>query len=278
MNLRKNIPLDIMDYYYEALRFYNGLERDLNASFVSNIKLYKLFESNTENIDWINSHYRFPYLVSKAHYNSIYGINNNFGYGQVKQAMRIDFEELFYHYKDKLKKKNIFLEEDFDHHQLMNSKKKNTYKDIKFDKICFCEGFGINSNPFFKDLDILGKKGEYLIIKSEKLKQDISIKEKFFILPLGNNLFKVGATYIKDDYTCNSTDKSRYDIEVFLKRTLKVPYSIDSQIAGIRTNTKTKEALILKHNKFSNYYVFNGFGSKGFLIAPYLSKQFVMFF
>ena len=50
-------------------------------------------------------------------------------------------------------------------------------------------------NPFFNKLPLVGNKGEYLIIYAEDLQLQEAFKSSIFIIPIGNNLYKVGATY-----------------------------------------------------------------------------------
>ena len=47
----------------------------------------------------------------------------------------------------------------------------------------------------FNDLPLDGTKGELLIIKAPDLQLDVVIKSSVFILPIGKDLYKVGATY-----------------------------------------------------------------------------------
>jgi hypothetical protein len=51
-------------------------------------------------------------------------------------------------------------------------------------------------NPYFANLPLDGTKGE-LIIEAKELNLDVIVNTSVFILPLGNNLFKVGATIIE---------------------------------------------------------------------------------
>jgi hypothetical protein len=59
--------------------------------------------------------------------------------------------------------------------------------------ISFCEGFGLHANFYFNQLPLDGTK-ELFYHKSTGLDLDV-INTSVFILPLGNNCFKVGATY-----------------------------------------------------------------------------------
>ena len=83
---------------------------------------------------------------------------------------------------------------------------------IPFDginKIVFCEGFGVKQNPFFKELPLNGTKGETMIIKAPELQIDFQIKSTVFVLPLGDDLYKVGATFNWKDKTSKPTKEGK---------------------------------------------------------------------
>ena len=274
INLRNIIPLDgINDYYEELSCFYSKLENDLNSNFIREIRIDKIFETPQYQKNWINNSYIFPYLISKQMGKKLQGLNAMFGYGQVKNSFLLDFNILHKSYKNYLKKRDMFLDEKFDYSSLIDSRQSNVYKDIKFDNIIFCEGFGIRNNPFFQGINLNYNKGEYLIISCRELDQHRAIKGKFFILPLGNNLFKVGATFIHRDNNYKITEKSKLEIDNFLKESISCPYLIEDQIAGMRITTIDNSPIFIRHDQFSNYYIFNGLGSKGFLTSPLFSKN-----
>ena len=58
-----------------------------------------------------------------------------------------------------------------------------------------------------------------------------------------------------------------------IESVIQVPYKIIQQDAGIRPNVKDRKPLIGSAEDFSNYFVFNGLGSKGVSLAPYFSQH-----
>ena len=95
------------------------------------------------------------------------------------------------------------LQDTFDYNALIFQSDCVEYKNLKAKHIIFAEGFGMHSNPIFNYLPLDGTKGELFIIKAPDLDLDVIINTSVFILPLGNHLFKVGATY-------NWKDKTRF--------------------------------------------------------------------
>ena len=116
-----------------------------------------------------------------------------------------------------------------------------------------------------------GSKGEYLIIKAADLKERSMIKSSFFLIPLGNDLYKVGATYNRDQKDNNTTEEARNEICKKLDSLLDCPYTIIDQEAGIRPTIKDRRPLVGKHPVHDRLWMLNGFGSHGVLIGPWAS-------
>lgn len=117
-------------------------------------------------------------------------------YSKVKQSGYINLPLFLSEVKTYLAKHSQLLEETFDYNALVHTTERVSYKDISADYIIFCEGHKISENPFFNYIKLKPAKGEVLTIKCHQLLWENAIINKgFFILPLGNNLYKVGATY-----------------------------------------------------------------------------------
>ena len=78
---------------------------------------------------------------------------------------------------------------------------KISYKGVSANHIVFCEGFGLKENPFFNYLPMREAKGELLTIYAPDLKIDYLIKSAVFVLPIGDDLYKIGATFNWEDKT-----------------------------------------------------------------------------
>ena len=74
----------------------------------------------------------------------------------------------------------------------------------------FAEGFGVKENPYFNHLPLEEVKGESIIIHAPELKIDFLLKSTLFLMPLGDEMYKVGATFNHKDKTSNASE----DIEL----------------------------------------------------------------
>jgi len=124
-------------------------------------------------------------------------------------------------------------------------------------------------------LPLNGNKGEYLIIKAEDLKLEVAVKSSVFIIPLGKDLYKVGATYNNWDKTKEPTQDGKNYLLEKLNGFLNCDFEVVDQIAGIRPATNDRKPLVGKHPKHESLYCCNGFGSRGVLIGPTVASQLI---
>ena len=142
------------------------------------------------------------------------------------------------------------------------------YQNLKAKHIVFAEGFGMHSNPFFNYLPLDGTKGELFIIRAAELDLDVIINTSVFILPLGNNLFKVGATYNWDDKTSKPTAEGKQELIDRIKEILTCDFEIVEHFAGVRPTVKDRRPLLGSHFKHKCIHILNGLGTRGVMLAP----------
>jgi len=119
-------------------------------------------------------------------------------------------------------------------------------------------------------------KGETLTIESANINLNKDIFNKgFFIMPIGNNLFKVGATYEWQELNDFPTEKGKQYLIDKLNSVLSMPYSIISHDAGVRPSVIDRRPVVGAHPELDNLFIFNGLGTKAVMIAPYFTKLFI---
>ncbi|VAV84569.1 FAD-dependent cmnm(5)s(2)U34 oxidoreductase, partial [hydrothermal vent metagenome] len=172
----------------------------------------------------------------------------------------------------RLENKEVLIKETFDYDSLQ-IEKNIIYKVIKAKHIVFAEGFGLQQNPFFKYLPLKPTKGELLTIYAPNLKIDYILKSSVFIMPLGDDLYLVGATYEWEDLSNTTTKKAKEELLSKLKTVLQCEFKVIDQVAGIRPTVKDRRPLVGQHPEYNNVFVLNGLGTRGVMIAPYVALQ-----
>jgi len=263
--------------------FYADSEELLNTKFYFKKKIVKLFAEENEKTFWIKKTNEEvgKYLSKNIQENYLSElVYSPYGAAEVIDAGNLNTLLFLSSFRNYFKKNNGLLEEEFNFNQLVISDNSISYKDINAEKIIFCEGYKCTSNPYFNWLPFKLTKGEVLTIKipehyAEQIIEEQVINKGVFILPLGNRLFKVGATYEWADLTEVPTEKGKADLINKLNKVFKFPFEIVNHEAGIRPTVNNRRPLIGLHPNHSSLGVFNGMGTKGVMLAPYFAKQFI---
>ena len=174
-------------------------------------------------------------------------------------------------YQTYLESKNAFAKADFDYSAIEFTEYGIMYKGIQAKRIVFAEGYGVKNNPYFKQLPLVGNKGEYIIIKAADLKLTAAIKTSFFIVPLGNDLYKVGATYNWADKDTEPSKEARKELIQKFTSLVSCEYEIIDQEVGIRPTVSDRRALLGVHSEYPQLAVFNGLGTRGIMMSPMLA-------
>ena len=200
----------------------------------------------------------------------------DYGCGEIRPSYTVHLEDLLPAWRKKLKENDQLLEENFNIEALQASNNKIIYKNIKAEKIIYCNGIKSFDDPLFSMLPYSFNKGEALIINAPDLVATHTFKKGVFLSPLITpGLFWVGSNYIWEFQDANPTSKFRNITENFLKSWLKVPFEIVDHKAAIRPATLERRPFIGFHPAQPAIGMLNGMGTKGCSLAPYFVNQFV---
>jgi glycine/D-amino acid oxidase-like deaminating enzyme len=259
-----------------ALPKYKALENLLNVKLDHKLPVHRRFVSTEEQNEWFIASEKpvlRDFLSTDLIKNTNPSIDATFGFGEVLHSGRINTSQLVTSYSLYLEQTNRMISEGFQHEQLQIEPTLFTYKKITSKNIVFAEGFGLSKNPFFNQLPLNGTKGEMLTIKAPDLKMDFIMKSSVFIVPLGDDLFWIGATYEREDKTYNVTEIAKEELIDKLKQIINCDFEIVEQVAGIRPTTKDRRPLVGSHPEYKNMYVLNGLGTRGVMISPFVAQQ-----
>ncbi|MBM1104631.1 FAD-binding oxidoreductase [Aurantibacter crassamenti] len=256
--------------------FYSKIEKRLNVELDEKLSVVRRFASIEEQNLWFEAcdkNGMQQFLSTEIIQNNNPKIDAPFGFGEVINTGRINTKLLLDVYKNDLIEKGKFENETFDYNQLTFSENSISYKGISAKHIVFAEGFGLHNNPYFNYLPLTGTKGELLTIKAPDLKETRAVKSSIFIIPIGNDLYRVGATYKWKDKTNLPTADAKRELLEKLNTFLKCDYTVVDHVAGIRPTVTDRRPLVGRHPEHQNLYVLNGFGSRGVMIGPFVSKM-----
>jgi glycine/D-amino acid oxidase-like deaminating enzyme len=199
--------------------------------------------------------------------------NYEFGFGIVNPCYMVNLQEIIPAWRKKLAANNQLLDENFEIKELRQTDQVIQYKNIKAEKIIFCEGAAAVHNPYFKNLPFSLNKGEALIFESTDIPEDHLFKKGMLIAPLGDNLYWIGSNYLWNFPDDQPTEQFRLQAELLLKNWLKVPFRILAHKAAIRPANIERRPYVGFQPAHNRIGILNGLGTKGCSLAPFFAKQ-----
>ena len=170
---------------------------------------------------------------------------------------------------------NLIIETTLDIQQIKPDSASYKVEDAEASKIIFCEGAHFRHNPLFEQVKMVPVKGEVLLIHAPALSEEYILNKKVFVLPVGNQRFKVGSTYEWSDLSDIPTESGKLSITERLEKLISCDYEIEHQWAGVRPATADRRPVLGRHPEYENLFVFNGLGTKGVMLAPYFAREMV---
>jgi len=259
-----------------ALPFYKTIEKKINGSFLHEIPLLRKFNSIEEQNNWFTASDKpslSNFLTPSLENYSNEAIQAPFKYGKVNQTGYLDTEAYKTHYMAYLEKLSVLSKSQFEYNKIEWKENAIVYDKYTAKHIVFAEGFGMHKNPYFNNLPLDGTKGELLLIHAPELKLDKIINASIFILPIGNDRYKIGATYDWQDKNPIPTKAGLKELTTQLKELISCPFTIEQHYAGIRPTVKDRRPLLGKHFEKEHTFILNGLGTRGVMFAPYLAKK-----
>ena len=255
--------------------FYNDIEAKLKTKFNFKLPILRKFFSIEEQNNWFAASDKknlAPFLSTNIISKKYKSIDSPYDYGEVLHTGYVDTALLLDKYKEYLQENNLLLEEFFDSIYIEFFDYGIQYKNIQARHIIFAEGFGLHKNPFFNYLPLDGTKGELFIINAPDLNLDVIVNTSVFILPLGNNLFKVGATYNWQDKTDSPTEEGKQELLERIREIITCDFEIVEHFGGVRPTVKDRRPLIGTHHDRKSLHILNGLGTRGVMLGPAMAK------
>jgi len=258
-----------------ASGFYDDIENTIKYNCIDRIPVYRAFQSIEEQNDWLVSSDKYDlqcFLDPTIHHFPDTAFQNNLGFGKVKETLLIDTNTLLDQGAKYLDNANSYSCEVFNYQDLQVEDGLIRYKDLQSKYVVFAEGTGVLNNPFIKEPFIKEKKGEYITIKSPGLNLPFILKAGYFVIPLKDDLYKVGATFAHGDYSYNATAAAREAMVAELEEIIHVPFEVVDQEVGMRPTVIDRRPVLGRIHPTAPMFTLNGMGTRGLLMAPKLSE------
>jgi glycine/D-amino acid oxidase-like deaminating enzyme len=272
---RMNKSWRLDEFMKDATSFYLRIEKELGQTLFHPIVIRRMLSSEQERNYWVERS-KLPeyqaYLTELTPEDETYShAENHFGSGRLKSSFWVDAKAYYERNLEYFERKGKLLKEDFDASRF----DENTlnYKGKTYDKVVFSVGYQQMNAPFFQELPIQQTKGQTLRIQSAEIPENESLNRKCFVLPLGNQIFRIGATYEWDNPDLTPSEEAKQELVEHLSVLGNYQYKILDQQVGVRPTVLDRRPILGAHKTIKNLYLFNGLGTKGYLMAPTLARE-----
>ena len=272
---RMNKSWRLDEFMKDAKSFYLQMEKELGHALFHPIVIRRMLSSEQERNYWLERS-KLPeyqdYLTVLSAEDETYSLaENNFGSGRLKNAFWVDAKAYYEYNLAYFERKGLLLKEAFDSASFDETTL--TYKGITYDKVVLAVGYQQMNTPFFNALPIQQTKGQTIRVKSTDIPENESLNRKCFLLPLGEQVFRIGATYEWDNPDLTPTEEAKQELIGHLRVLGNFSFELLDQQVGVRPTVLDRRPILGEHHTIKNMYVFNGLGTKGYLMAPTLARE-----
>ena len=261
-----------------ALHTYRELERHWGVGFYHARPLLRIFRSERQRSDWMKR-LRCPeyagYLRVPLPPDEIpAGLHAPFGAGPQQQTGYLDTPVFLDAGRRWLLRKNALFAGVFDWSMLQLGADDVHWREVTARWVIACEGYRGEQNPWFGWLPFRPCKGQILTLETPDTIPEWILNRGTWLLPVGAGRARIGATYEREDIGSGPTAAARESLlrdarELFEGR---VRWDLCDEAVGVRPGTRDRMPLVGLHPRHPQLGMFNGFGSKGVLMAPYYAR------
>lgn len=258
--------------------FYPRLEKKLDAKFYFPLPLARIHKSKWELDTWFEK-MTLPqfenYLTAKtADWNSSNFTPQPFSAHKVNRTGHLDTTVYLKAARRYFLESNQLIETNADLPNTAEELRHWSVAGNSFDRIIDCRGYKSALSQWWEYLPFGLTKGETIVVKCSGLNLKEICNSGFFIIPLGDDMYRVGATFNWDDPTPNTTEAGKQELLEKIRNTISLPFEVIEHLAGVRPTVQDRRPLFGRHPIAKNLFLFNGLGAKGVMMAPYFAQVF----
>ena len=259
-----------------ALDFYAAESVRLGVPMLQNLEILRIFPDEAADVRWQERLQETPfeaYLSSKTPANLPKNIDIKQKQGLVKQAGWLNLPVYLQNDKALRLANGSLLEQPFALSEVHFSDHELRWNNISAQQLVLCRGQFERHDTWFNWLPLKPAQGDILTLHIPDIKLQHIYNAGFFILPLGNDQYRLGATYEWEQLAAGPTAAGKAELLAKFEAVYKGPYEVIDHQGGIRPTVADRRPLLGFHPAQARLAIFNGLGTKGVMIAPYFAQQ-----
>jgi len=263
-----------------ASDMYCEMEAHFAEQFLVDLPIWKLFSSIAEQNTMLARSADQPWqdFVEEAgsELPLAAGVRNEFGGLRIRRGGYLRLRELLAALAAESLKNGTLQHETFAWEQLVTGPAGITYAGrVRARQLVCCEGAAATQNPFFHWLPLTPNQGEVLDVECQGLSEAQVLNKGAYVVPLGEGRFRLGATYRWPPFAEGITPEACTELSQRLLAITDLPFQVRERRVGVRPAVRDRKPLLGRHPDVPVVSIFNGFGSKGVMLAPRLATLLV---
>lgn len=268
--LRRDVPCwRASELMHFSRTFYGALQERTGITCWHPMPLVKIFPTPNEVKQWVRAMAEpatAPFIASRPEPEiDAAPLHIPHGYGTVTEAAWLDLPMLLEIQRAELMRNGELTERDVDGTEIRVSPEGVRVGDVQGRWLVRCKG------PFANDAGLAPVKGETLTVRIPGLHLTRMVHGGAGLLPMGGELYRIGATFKWTDVWEGPTEEARTFLLGKLESLVKAPIEVIAQHAGVRPAVRDRRPILGKTG--AHEAVLNGLGARGVLLAPWCAEH-----
>jgi glycine oxidase len=259
-----------------ALDFYRAEASRLETPLLANREILRIFPDAAAELRWqerLQDPAFAPYLHAEKPPFNLPQLDLKAAQGLVKQAGWLNLNAYLEADLRLRREQNQLIEAPFSMADVHWEEDAALWQGLRAKYVLLCRGQFERHDPWFNWLPLKPAHGDVLTLRIPQLNLQQIYNAGFFILPLGKQLFRVGATYEWDELAPGPTEAGKNTLLEKFQAAYLGPFELVDHLGGIRPTVADRRPLLGFHPTQPRLGIFNGLGTKGVMIAPFFAKQ-----
>jgi glycine oxidase len=255
--------------------WYREWETRLSASFYQTMEGFQIHPNAETAAFWQQraSSTEMNVWIAPFSRESLPGISAQQGHNAIHHCARLDTNTFLNAALLWLKEKIIIECCMFEHASLKKQGQQWQYGKYRADGIVFCEGIGVLENPWFHKLHFHPTAGDILTLKFDKDLPQALNKNRSWLVPDGKGNWLAGSTFHKGSRNTTPVSEDAEKLMEQIRSWTNIPFFMLHHRRGIRPTVEGRRPYLGEHPKDAGLFIYNGLGSKGSSLIPWLSPM-----
>lgn len=205
------------------------------------------------------------------------GITSEYGYTPISQCARLNTVAFLEAALSWLRKKIEIRHTEFEYQDLSHVANEWYYGDEKSGGVIFCQGIKVMNNPWFQHLHFHPTAGDILTLNFNNNLPAALYKNRNWLVPDGNGNWLAGSTFHKGSLNTEPMAEDADRLQEQIRLWTDLPFTLLNHKRGVRPTVEGRRPYLGEHSEAKGIYIFNGLGSKGSSLIPWLSPMMAEF-